>query len=102
MLPLLSSFKPDSLAARAPRAATLPRALLLDTLSAGWFERAQALGCVAVVTNHKLCRPRLVARLHAAGLRAMVYTVNDAAAARQLLDLGLDGMITDAVDRFSP
>jgi glycerophosphoryl diester phosphodiesterase len=32
----------------------------------------------------------------------MAYTVNDETAATKLLDIGLDGLITDAVDRFAP
>ncbi len=100
--PLLSSFKPDSLAGAMAGAPQLPRALLLDTLWDGWFERAMALDCVAVVANHTLFDRVLVERLHGAGLRALAYTVNDEAVARHLLGLGLDGLITDAVDRFAP
>jgi len=37
-----------------------------------------------------------------AGLRALVYTANDPAEAHRLMALGIDGIITDAVDRFSP
>ena len=44
----------------------------------------------------------LLARLRGAGLRALCYTVNDPVDARRLLALGVDGIITDAVDRFSP
>jgi glycerophosphoryl diester phosphodiesterase len=44
----------------------------------------------------------LIAQLHDAGMRALVYTVNDAADAQRLAALGIDGLITDAVDRFSP
>ena len=40
--------------------------------------------------------------MHAAGLRALCYTVNDPAEAQRLLALGIDGIITDAVDRFAP
>ena len=79
-----------------------PRALLIDTLREGWFEQAQGLACAAVVTNHKVMEELLIARLHAANLRALVYTVNDAAEAQRLVALGIDGIITDAVDRFSP
>ena len=43
-----------------------------------------------------------IARIHDAGLKALVYTVNDPAEARRLTGLGIDGIITDAVDRFSP
>lgn len=42
-----------------------------------------------------------IQRLHRAGLRALVYTVNDPPEARRLVALGIDGLITDAVDRFS-
>ncbi|MGE5114902.1 MAG: glycerophosphodiester phosphodiesterase family protein [Betaproteobacteria bacterium] len=44
----------------------------------------------------------VAARLHAAGLRALCYTVNDAAEAERLLAAGVDGIVTDAVDRFAP
>ncbi len=100
--PLLSSFKAESLAGARAGAPELPRALLLDSLWEGWLEHAQALACVAVVANHKLFDRALVERLHDGGLRALAYTVNDDATAEQLLGLGLDGLITDAVDRFAP
>ena len=98
--PLLSSFNPDALQSARGSSPKLPRALLLDTLWDGWFEAAQALGCVAVVTNHALMDAPLVERLHDAGLHALVYTVNDPARARRLVALGIAGIITDAVDRF--
>ncbi|KNZ33787.1 MAG: glycerophosphodiester phosphodiesterase [Methylibium sp. NZG] len=100
--PLLSSFRPESLRGARGSAAELPRALLLDTLWDGWFEAAQGLGCVAVVTNHRLMDAPLIGRLHGAGLRALVYTVNDATEAQRLLSLGIDGIITDAVDKLGP
>ena len=100
--PLLSSFEPDALAAARDAAPGLPRALLLDTLPGDWFEQAEALGCVAVVTAYPLMDAAVVARLHGAGLRALCYTVNDAPEVTRLLGLGIDGIITDAVDRFSP
>ena len=100
--PLLSSFRPDALLAARAAAPDLPRALLIDTLREGWFDEAQALACVAVVTNFKLMDAALIAQLHAANLRALVYTVNDAAEAHRLVALGVDGIITDAVDRFVP
>jgi glycerophosphoryl diester phosphodiesterase len=100
--PLLSSFRPEALQGAHAGAPTLPRALLLDTLWDGWLEAAQGLGCVAVVTNHRLMDAALIERLHGAGLRALAYTVNDAADAQRLIARGIDGIITDAVDRFSP
>ena len=40
--------------------------------------------------------------LRAAGMRALVYTVNDPAEAVRMAAIGVDGIITDAVDRFAP
>ncbi|MGH6625618.1 MAG: glycerophosphodiester phosphodiesterase family protein, partial [Burkholderiaceae bacterium] len=37
-----------------------------------------------------------------AGLRALAYTVNNEAEAERLKALGIDGLITDRVDLFSP
>ncbi len=100
--PLLSSFQPEALKAARDAAPSLPRALLIDTLRDGWFDEALALGCAAVVTNFRIMEASLIAKLHAANLRAVVYTVNDATEAHRLVALGIDGIITDAVDRFSP
>lgn len=100
--PLLSSFKPEALAAARDTEPALPRALLLDDLWDGWPEAAQALGVVAVITNWRLMDAALIARLHARGWRALVYTVNDADVAERLIADGIDGIITDAVDRLGP
>ena len=100
--PLLSSFRPEALDGAREGAAALPRALLLDTLRTGWLDEVRALGCVAVVFNHALIDAGLLASVRGADLRACVYTVNDPAEARRLDALGIDGIITDAVDRFSP
>jgi len=100
--PLLSSFKVAALEGAREGAPELPRALLLDALRDGWLEQAQALGCVGVVMASPLLDASQVGRLHAAGLRALVYTVNDPAEARRLVAIGCNGIITDAVDRFSP
>ena len=100
--PLLSSFRPEALQGARETAPHLPRALLLDSLWAGWQDMATELGCVAIVTHHTLMDAGLLAQARAAGWLAMVYTVNDAADADRLLALGVDGLITDAVDRFAP
>jgi len=100
--PLLTSFKPEALAAARQAAPDLPRGLLVDTLWEGWLEKAQELGCAAVVANHSLWNATNVAQVHGAGLRCLSYTVNDREAAEHLLALGTDGIITDQVDLFSP
>lgn len=100
--PLLSSFRPDALRAARGRAPHLRRALLLDKLSPGDIESAVQLECSALITDHELMDASLLERIHQAGMRAMVYTVNEPDRARELLSCGIDGIVTDAVDRFSP
>lgn len=100
--PLLSSFRPEALRTAMETAPELPRALLLDTLWPGWEGVARALNVVAVVTNHQLMDTPLRERLRNEGWRALCYTVNEPADAQRLIELGIDGIITDAVDRFSP
>jgi glycerophosphoryl diester phosphodiesterase len=100
--PFLTSFQPDALQGARETAPQLPRGLLLDTLWDGWRDMAQSLGCVAVVCNHALWDAATVAQARADGLRTLAYTVNDEWAAQRLLDLGLDGIITDRVDLFPP
>jgi glycerophosphoryl diester phosphodiesterase len=99
---LFSSFRPEALAGARETAAHIPRALLLDTLWPGWLDMAQQLDCVAVITNYTVMSPQALAQIHGAAMRGLVYTVNDPAPAGWLQSIGIDGIITDAVDRFSP
>ncbi|MGN6830610.1 glycerophosphodiester phosphodiesterase [Paucibacter sp. M5-1] len=102
LMPLFSSFQPEALAGALETAPDVPRGLLLDKLSDGWLDQALRLHCRAVITNYALMNQALVEQLHAAGLKALVYTVNDPASAEWLIGNGVDGIITDAVDKFSP
>lgn len=104
--PLLTSFSMEALQGAAHSAPGLPRGLprglLLERLDADWLGAALALGCVAVVCQHRAWDSASVAQAHGAGLRVLSYTVNDETAARRLIGLGTDGIITDRVDLFSP
>ena len=100
--PLLSSFRPEALMAAREAAPSLPRALLIDSLWPGCLEMATQLGCSAIVTNHRIMDAALIDRARQAGWLAMVYTVNEPQDAQRLLALGIDGIITDAVDLFAP
>jgi glycerophosphoryl diester phosphodiesterase len=99
---LFSSFRPEALAGARETAPHIPRALLLDTLWPGWLDTARQLGCAAVITNYNVMSAQALGQIHGAAMRGLVYTVNDPAPAAWLQSIGIDGIITDAVDRFSP
>lgn len=50
--------------------------------------------------SHSRLDAELVAEIHRRGLRTSPYTVNDAARMRELLDMGVDGIITDQPTRL--
>jgi glycerophosphoryl diester phosphodiesterase len=100
--PLLSSFKTEALAAARAQAPELPRGLLLDVWRDDWLSVAQSLDCSAVIYRHTLWTAEAVNQAHAAGVRCLCYTANDDDAVQRLWSIGLDGIITDRVDHFSP
>ncbi len=100
--PLLTSFAPDALEAAQAAQPQLPRGLLLGNLWTGWLETALSLDCIAVVCHHLLWDASSVMQAKSAGFRCLSYTVNDEASAQRLIDLGMDGLITDRVDIFNP
>jgi glycerophosphoryl diester phosphodiesterase len=93
--PRLSSFEPEALRAAGP---AFERALLLEHWTPEAPRQAQALGCQGVVCHHASLQAEGIAALHAAGLQAFSYTVNEGAEARRLVSAGIDGLITDRLD----
>ena len=102
LLPLLSSFSIEALAAARAAAPDLPRALLLDVLPPDWEAQARALGAVAVHTNQKHLTAALAQQIKQAGFGLFCYTVNDPARARVLMGWGVDAMCTDRIDLIGP
>lgn len=100
--PLLTSFDIDALDSAKKAQPHLPRGLLLDSMPTDWLDTALDLDCVAVVCKHELWNQDHMTALKRAGLKALAYTVNTQQQVQRLLDLGIDGMITDRVDRFTP
>lgn len=100
--PLLSSFQIESLRGALNVAPHIPRGLLLDLVSEGWLETALDLDCHAVICHHALWTADRVNAVHQAGMRCLSYTVNDESVAQYLLNLKVDGLITDRVDLFNP
>lgn len=101
--PLLSSFSEIALESALKAAPELPRALLIDgALPADWLTRVQRLKCVSVNMGDRNTTKEVVRTVRAAGYKIAVWTVNDAARARELFDWGCDAIFTDAIDTLSP
>lgn len=86
--------------------ASAPRFLsaLLAARSGARLATARALrGLVAVqvperAAGIRVTTPRIIDRLHEAGVEVHIWTVNDPDRMRELLDLGVDGIVTDRAD----
>lgn len=100
--PLLSSFSVAALEAAQQAAPELPRGLLLDEWRSDWRELTSRLACVSIHLNHKLLDEARIAALKAAGLKILVYTVNNPQRAATLLRWGVDSICTDRIDEIGP
>lgn len=100
--PLLTSFSEIALEGAREAAPDLPRGLLFDKLPDDWLARAVALGCVAINPHFSQITEAVVDAAHDAGLRVLSYTVNQPERVQELQGWGVDTIITDAVDLFSP
>jgi glycerophosphoryl diester phosphodiesterase len=76
VLPLLTSFKRDALQSAQMSVPELPRGLL-------------------IACHYPIYSQSLIHECHNLGIRCMAYTVNDANKAIELLEMGVDTIITD-------
>ncbi|MEO8157280.1 MAG: glycerophosphodiester phosphodiesterase [Betaproteobacteria bacterium] len=101
-LPLLSSFSGLALEAAAVESPDLPRALLVAEAPPNWQAQLDRLQCVALHVNHRHLDAALVKAVHDAGHGVLAYTVNDSERALDLLDWGVDALVTDQLDVITP
>jgi glycerophosphoryl diester phosphodiesterase len=100
--PLLSSFSELALEAAYYAQPSLPRALLVNRIPDDWQQRLERLACTAIDCNVLLLSDDDVRAVKAAGYRLLVYTCNNPEKAKHLLTLGVDAVITDALDEIDP
>lgn len=100
--PLLSSFSVAALEAAQQATPELPRGLLMDEWQSDWRELTARLECVSIHLNHRLLDEARVAAIKAAGLKILVYTVNNPQRAATLLRWGVDCICTDRIDEIGP
>jgi glycerophosphoryl diester phosphodiesterase len=95
-----SSFKPAALDVALAEAPDLPRGYLTDDFREGWLEDAARLRSVSVNGNFRRYTKDRIDAVHAAGMKALAYTVNEPADAARLLADGMDILVTDCPDRL--
>ena len=100
--PVLSSFSPAALVAARQAVPRLPRGLLVGRLPPHWPELLADLECAALHGNFRTLKARVIEQAHARGCAVLAWTVNDRRAAKRLLALGVDCLVTDRLDRIAP
>lgn len=96
---LLSSMNPAALEAARDDAPDMKRALIpVGPVDDEDLEAAKDLGCAWFNVDHDYLDAEDVKRFRDAGLKVGAWTVNDAGAARKLVAMGVDCVITDVRD----
>lgn len=93
--PLFCSFSRMALAAQRALRPDWPTALNALQRDADWRHDLQALGCFSYHLPEREVTPGTVGEVHEAGVALVVFTVNEPERARQLLDWGVDSIVTD-------
>ncbi|TFD80562.1 glycerophosphodiester phosphodiesterase [Cryobacterium psychrophilum] len=94
LLPGVATSASSQVVARALVAASLAPTNVLRRVLRGItaVQVPERAGPLRIVTPH------FVHRMHAVGVEVHVWTVNEVSAMRRLLDIGVDGLITDRTD----
>ncbi len=96
--PLISSFERRALAAARKFAPDRPRGCLVTRVPAAWQAALDRFGCSTLNVADRWIRKGHVDVASRAGVPVLVYTVNDPARARFLLEAGVTSIFTDRVD----
>lgn len=93
----VSSFDARTLAMTGAASAVVARLFILRHLPDDVVAAAQEAGVRGLVVARRavLDRPEIVEELHSAGIRVVVYTLNDDTQWDEVTALGVDGIVTD-------
>ncbi len=99
---VLASFELPTLLELWREAPSLPRAVIVRRLPDDPVDFAASIGATTIVTSLRSFRvdPEAAEMLRDAGLTVIVYTLNRGDLWQQALDLGVDGVVTDAPRRL--
>lgn len=88
----------DKLEVRQAGASPWLAGLDIDDFADGVAAAVSALGFDAISPRHTILTAAMVAEAHEAGLRVLPYTVDDEPTMQRLVELGVDGLITNRPD----
>lgn len=93
---VITSFDPKIHQALQAQQSTFKRGLLIEEdIQEQAIEQALHFGCCHIGWMNELATPRMIQATQQAQLGVSVWTVNEVERAKQLKDLGINGLITD-------
>ena len=96
---LISSFNWDELRDMREKNLEVPIAVLTEKDPLKAIAVAKELNAVAINPNYRSLNASNIEEIHKAGLKIYTWTANDPEAIQKLLDLGVDGIISDFPER---
>jgi glycerophosphoryl diester phosphodiesterase len=99
--PLISSFKPESMAAATRLAPEYPGALLVGAIPADWRRRLEDLRCAGLHCDAEYLTREQARQVLAAGFALRCYTIKEDAVAQRLFGWGVEAVFTAYPDRIS-
>ncbi|MBE7637253.1 glycerophosphoryl diester phosphodiesterase [Sneathiella sp. P13V-1] len=97
---LFSSFNIEALEVAYKHAPEIERGYLTEAVPVDWERRLKAVGAASLHCHHSFATTELIKAVQDAGIRFLVYTVNNPEDGKRLLDWGVDAIITDYPDRM--
>ena len=105
---MVSSFLPEALQTARDIAPAIPRGLLVDRLTGrivggkSAVKAAMMLGCNYLLPHYKALSAHWITDAQSEGLMVVPWTVNRLDDGKALIDLGVNGLISDRPDQFFP
>jgi glycerophosphoryl diester phosphodiesterase len=97
---IIISFDPGTLKAMKQVDASIMMGLLIEDAKGDPVSAAIEVGARQLCPRADLVTPDLVVRAHAADLQVVTWTVNDSTRMREMVEAGVDGIMTDLPDRL--
>ncbi|MCK5166984.1 MAG: glycerophosphodiester phosphodiesterase [Rhodospirillaceae bacterium] len=80
----------------------MPCGLIVDNVPENWREIMQRNNCVSIHFHYSNANLELVKEIKSAGYSALVYTVDDPMAAKDMFVMGVDGVFTNFPEMIMP